>query len=97
MFFVFFVLLTAGAKISIFTGYTPYTPRPGERKYAYAVYGAAHKLFPDAAHVTTTNFLFFKSHEPWWNGDGKNMSSYAVKAALLLRHPFDAAYSEYKR
>ncbi|XP_067930311.1 sialate:O-sulfotransferase 1-like isoform X2 [Watersipora subatra] len=78
-------------------GYTPYTYIPDERKYPYAVYGYGHMLQPDASLVNTSKFMFFKSHEPWWHENGKEISSHAKRAALLLRHPYDACYSEYKR
>jgi len=42
----------------------------------------------------TCDCLFLKSHEPWfWEPN----STDPEKAVLLLRHPYDAAFAEYKR
>ncbi|XP_067950990.1 serine/arginine repetitive matrix protein 5-like isoform X2 [Watersipora subatra] len=49
----------------------------------------------ELAAINSTNCLFLKNHEPW--GLLLNPNEFAVRSTLLLRHPFDAAFSEYKR
>lgn len=42
----------------------------------------------------TTECLFLKSHEPWFHS---LWCDYAARGVLLLRHPYDAVFAEYKR
>ena len=41
------------------------------------------------------NCLFLKTHQPF--GEGFTLEENYLKATLLLRHPYDAAFTSYKR
>ena len=51
-----------------------------------------YKMLTDRENTTC---LFLKTHEPWyWN---EQHSLLADKVVLLLRHPYDSAFAEFKR
>ena len=70
---------------------------PREKRHDECEVYHREKATPDQhmKNVKRSHCLFFKSHEPWYLQ--KDVNRYSVRGALLLRHPYDAAFSEYKR
>ena len=71
-----------------------YTWAREKRHEECEVYGS--RLRSKIHNITRSRCLFYKSHEPWWHAV-QGLSEYSVRGVLLLRHPYDAAFSEYKR
>ena len=73
-----------------------YTWEREKRHRACEVYDGYQDYVHKLQHGMQTHCLFYKSHEPWWKS-AKTVCEGTSRGVLLLRHPYDAAFSEYKR
>ena len=74
-----------------------YTWNVSKRQKICSIYHQDYirKGIPPNLNTKRTRCLFMKSHEPIIGQ--RNQNEYTVRAVLLLRHPFDASFANYKR